>query len=390
MSKLLVVVGITGTQGGSVAEAFMADSSWRIRGITRDTSKPTAQEWAARGVEMVSGDVDNVDSLVSSFLGARAIFAMTDYWYPIRNPLVREEAVKQRISADEQCARLEIQRGKNIALAAASPLVQATLERYVWSSLPDVRMLSGGRYTQVWHFDSKAEVEKYIREDEAMVGTGLAAKASFVHVGLYADNWKRSGAEIERDPTTGGFWHIAFDDGRSKLPFVWAQKDTGPLVKKLVEDVDPGARLLAVSQLLTYREFMQIWAKTLGKTLAGDNGIKQIPEGEFRERLPPVEDIRDHLMSTYSFFVNCGYDGGDVKTLYPKDVSRLNDVSEGPMLSREPAGRWGASRVVSRRLHQARGLVALAVKGALGSCRDALYARKDEGIANCSSLLVFC
>lgn len=320
MSKLVVITGITGTQGGSVAESFISSSSWCIRGITRDASKPAAQEWASRGVEIVAADMDNIESMVTAFAGAHAIFAMTDYWYPIRDPAVREEATKNGTSVDEHCAKIEIQRGKNMALAAASPHVQATLERYVWSSLADASKLSGGKYTRVWHFDSKAAVESYIREDEKMVKAGLSAKASFIHVGLYTDNWRRSGAEIQRDVETGGFWHVAFDDGRTRLPFVWAQKDTGPLVKKLIEDVRPGSSLLAVSQLATYREFMAIWAKTLGQTLAGDEGIKQISEKEFRDRLPPVEDIRDHLMSTFSFFVDCGYDGGDAQMLYPKDI----------------------------------------------------------------------
>ncbi|KAF2194364.1 NAD(P)-binding protein [Zopfia rhizophila CBS 207.26] len=320
MSKLLVVIGITGTQGGSVADAFLTAENWRVRGITRDPSKPAAQEWASRGVEIVPADMDNIESLVTAFAGAQAIFAMTDYWYPIRDQAVRAKATERGISADQLCAELEIQRGKNMALAAASPQVQKTLERYVWSSLGDVSRLSGGKFTHVWHFDSKAAVERYIREDPDMAEAGLTDKASFIHVGLYTDNWRRSGAEIQKDPVTGGYWHVSFDDGRTKLPFVWARRDTGPPVKKLVEDVQPGARLLAVSQFAHYREFMAVWAKTLGQKLAGEDGIKRISEQEFRDMLPPIEDIRDHLMSTWLFFVNFGYDGSDPKTIYPKDI----------------------------------------------------------------------
>jgi hypothetical protein len=145
-----------------------------------------------------------------------------------------------------------------MALAAASPQVQNTLERYVWSSLGDVSRLSGGKFTHLWHFDSKSAVEKYIRKDPDMDKAGLRDKTSFIHVGLYTDNWRRSVAEIQKDPMTGGFWHVSFDDGRTKLPFVRARRDTGPLVKKLLEDVQPGARLLAVSQFTNYREFMAV------------------------------------------------------------------------------------------------------------------------------------
>jgi len=210
-----------------------------------------------------------------------------------------------------------------MAIAASSPEVMKTLERFVWSSLPDVTKLSGGKYTKVWHFDSKAEVERFIREDGGMVESGLATSASFVHVGLYVDNWRRSGAEIQKDERTGGYVHLSMEDGKKKLPFVWAGRDTGVIVKKLVEDVEPGVRVLAVSQEASYREYMATWAKVLGKVLGGDEGIKRVSEKEFREMLPPDEDIRDHLMETWKYFEEFGYDGGDEKMLYPKDVSAL-------------------------------------------------------------------
>jgi len=57
-SKLLVVFGATGNQGGSVIQSVLADprtaKEFKIRGITRDPSKENAQALAAKGVEMVS------------------------------------------------------------------------------------------------------------------------------------------------------------------------------------------------------------------------------------------------------------------------------------------------------------------------------------------------
>ena len=301
MSKVIVVIGITGTQGGSVANAFLADKNWRVRGITRDPSKPAAQEWATRGAEIVSVDIDDIESLEAAFTGAKAIFAMTDYWYPIRDPAVRARATERGISADQLCAEIEMQRGKNMALAAASPEVQKTLQRYVWSSLGNVSQLSGNKYTHVWHFDSKTAVEQYIRDDKEMKRAGLTDKASSIHVGLYTDNWRRSGAEIQKDPLTGGYWHVSFDDGTSKLPFFWNQKDTGPLVKRLVEDVQPGVRLLAVSQFATYREFMAIWAKTLGKKLAGIMVSREYQKTSLEIAFPPSRIYGNILWKRFRF-----------------------------------------------------------------------------------------
>jgi uncharacterized protein YbjT (DUF2867 family) len=58
MSKLITVFGATGNQGGSVITHLLNDNliskEFRIRGITRDTSKPAAQELAKKGVEVVA------------------------------------------------------------------------------------------------------------------------------------------------------------------------------------------------------------------------------------------------------------------------------------------------------------------------------------------------
>lgn len=58
MSKLLTVFGATGAQGGSVIQAVLADDvlskEYKIRGITRDVSKPAAQALAEKGVEVVA------------------------------------------------------------------------------------------------------------------------------------------------------------------------------------------------------------------------------------------------------------------------------------------------------------------------------------------------
>lgn len=66
MSKLITVFGATGNQGGSVIKHILADSTlsktFKIRGITRDTSKPAAQVLAKQGVELKS-----VSSLNASY-----------------------------------------------------------------------------------------------------------------------------------------------------------------------------------------------------------------------------------------------------------------------------------------------------------------------------------
>ncbi|KAJ0104342.1 NmrA-like protein [Diaporthe amygdali] len=318
MSKLVVVIGITGVQGGSVTDSFLADTNWRVRGITRDPSKPAAQEWAARGVELVAADLDDVESLKRAFTGAQAIFAMTDYWAPILDPSVRAAAAARGIGASQICAELETQRGKNMAIAAAAPGVQRTLERFIYSGLASFTKLSGGKYTKAWHFDSKAAVEEFVHDDPEMVSAGLSGKSSFIHVGIYTDNWRRSPLEIVKDPESDGYYRVQMSDGRDKVPFIWARRDTGPLVKKLVEDVKPGITLLGVSQIASHREYLNIWARTVGKKLAGDEGIKQISAEEYVKKVGGDEDQKEHILETWKSGEEFGYDGDDV--LHPKDI----------------------------------------------------------------------
>lgn len=56
--KVLAVIGATGKQGGSVINSVLGDpkaaTRFSVRALTRDTSKPAAQELARKGCETVS------------------------------------------------------------------------------------------------------------------------------------------------------------------------------------------------------------------------------------------------------------------------------------------------------------------------------------------------
>jgi len=82
-APLVVVVGSTGTQGGSVIkELGQSDKPYRIRGLTRDTNKKVAQELAEKGVELfsVSLTAENREQTYKAFEGATYAFAVTNYW----------------------------------------------------------------------------------------------------------------------------------------------------------------------------------------------------------------------------------------------------------------------------------------------------------------------
>jgi uncharacterized protein YbjT (DUF2867 family) len=84
MSKLLVIIGATGNQGGSVIKSILADPNaskqFKLRGVTRDVSKDSAKALTAQGVEMVAADLGDKASLVKAFEGAYGVYAVTDFW----------------------------------------------------------------------------------------------------------------------------------------------------------------------------------------------------------------------------------------------------------------------------------------------------------------------
>lgn len=65
--KLVVIVGATGAQGGSVINRLLADGSYVLRGLTRNPQSKVAQALTIKGVEMVTADLNDSESLMAAF-----------------------------------------------------------------------------------------------------------------------------------------------------------------------------------------------------------------------------------------------------------------------------------------------------------------------------------
>jgi hypothetical protein len=180
--KLICVVGATGNQGGSVARRFLQDPQYRVRGLTRNLSSPASQELAALGAEMVAADLDDVKSLESAFSGANVIFSVTQYWEPFFRADCREAAKQQGITCRRYAYNVERQQGKNIADAAASTVQTLHENGFLVSTLSNARKCSRGAFTELYHFDSKAEIfPDYV----AATHPALAAKMSCIQTGFF-------------------------------------------------------------------------------------------------------------------------------------------------------------------------------------------------------------
>jgi hypothetical protein len=113
-------------------------------------------------VQLVKGDLNDCSSLKSAFEGVNARFGVTDFWQFVEQPSTQEIATAKGITWNEACYLQEVQQGKNIIDAAAEVAEKGILERLVLSSLSDDRKASKGKYTWVYHFDSKAAFVQYL------------------------------------------------------------------------------------------------------------------------------------------------------------------------------------------------------------------------------------
>ncbi|KAM0718230.1 hypothetical protein Q7P37_006562 [Cladosporium fusiforme] len=310
MSKLLVVTGATGFQGRSVINWFQQNwPSWTIRGLTRNPASENAVKLAKDGVEIAQADFDNVESLKDGFAGADYIFAYTDFASIMKGPKVmgKFKAGELTGSLGIESSKIEFEHGKNIADAAASVL---GLKRLVWSALPHVKRLSNGRYSQVYHFDAKAEVFEYMLGLEALQG-----KVSAAHMGAFMTNAinKLELFAIEKVEDGSVQWRPPYSPDTTVMPFIDIEKDAGAFIKALIDAPAP-TQLLCVSESLTPRQWMDIWSKTTGIT----GCVGEIPAEQFVRN--DSTGFKQSVLETGLFVRDFSFTGGDEQILMPEDL----------------------------------------------------------------------
>ena len=69
MSRIILITGVTGNQGGAVAHALQG-SGFGLRGLTRKPESERAAALARHGVDVVKGDLDDEGTLRHALAGA--------------------------------------------------------------------------------------------------------------------------------------------------------------------------------------------------------------------------------------------------------------------------------------------------------------------------------
>lgn len=280
-----------------------------MRGITRNPSGNAAQALAAEGIEIVQGDLDDKQSLIRAFEGATAIFSNTDFFNHFYHALDPAANLPAGLAPGQYAHDREVEQGMNIAAAATDPSVLRTLERFVMSSLSHAQRWSGGKYKEIYHFDSKAEMIRLTRERHPEV----AARMSTLQIGHYVTNWKLLAKLGPVRQADGSFLMSRPTSAAFRMPFIVTERDTGAFVKALV-DLPAGKDLLGVSEWMTFPEWVEVWGRVLGVKV----GFRQISKEKMFEGVPAP--MAQEIGDGFDYIEEFGFAGGDPDVLDPHQV----------------------------------------------------------------------
>jgi uncharacterized protein YbjT (DUF2867 family) len=275
--KIIVIFGATGAQGGGLAHAILNDnnSEFAVRAVTRDVNSDKAKELAAKGAEVVAGDVDDADSMKRVLQGAYGAYFVTFFW--------------SHFSAEKETSE-----AKKMAAAAK----EADLKHVIWSTLEDVRKYVPldddsmptlqGKY-KVPHFDGKGEGDQYF------IDAGVPV--TFMLASYYWDNLIYFGMGPKRG--ADGKLAITFPMGNKKMAGI-AAADIGKcaygIFKKGEELI--GKRVGISGDQITCTEMAEALSNELGEQVS----YNEITPEQYRGFGFPGSDDLGNMFQFYRDF----------------------------------------------------------------------------------------
>jgi uncharacterized protein YbjT (DUF2867 family) len=264
--KLIAVIGATGQQGGGVVRALQARGQFKVRALTRNPDKH--RELAE---EVVEADLNRPETLAAAFNGAHGVFLVT---------------TSSLEGTDER------KQGTDAAKAARD----AGVKHVVWSTLPDVEAISGGRFN-VPHFTNKAKVDRIVKDAEF-------ANYTFVIAPFFYQNL--AGAMAPQHQADGSMgWALPLDPS-VRCIHMGDIRELGDIVAGAFADPDEagnGQYLPLVGDFMSFNEIVE----TLNRQ--GHNiSYKQVTKESFAGAFPGAAEIAE----MFSYFEAHTYLGSDL------------------------------------------------------------------------------
>lgn len=268
--RLILVTGATGNQGSAIARHLLQRGNFKVRALVRDPNKSAAQALQQAGVELVVGDLNDLASLDRALQGVYGVFSVQTF---------------------QDGLDTEIRQGKAVADAAKA----ADIQHFVYSSVG-----SAERNTGIPHFDSKFQVEEYIRASE-LPYTILRPVFFF-----YNYNMMRSMVEAGTL-----FQPLSPETKVQQL----SEEDYGEMVAEVFDRPSDfmNREIELASVDMTMPEIAAVFSRILGKTVQ----YQQIPFEAFEQQLG------EELTIMFRWFENVGY-AADLAQL-KRDFPTLTD-----------------------------------------------------------------
>jgi uncharacterized protein YbjT (DUF2867 family) len=265
--KLIAVIGATGQQGGSVVRALQTQGQFKVRALTRNPGKH-------RGLadEVVEADLDRPETLKAAFAGAHGVFLVTNPWER------GTDEFKQ-------------------ATAAVRAAKEAGVKHFVWSTLPDVEAISGGKL-HVPHFTGKAKVDRIVKD------AGFAHHTFVIAPFFYQNLVGVSAPQKQEDGTLG--WALPIDPAVRGI-HMGDITQLGAIVAGAFahpEEAGNGEYLLLVGDFMSFNEIID----TLNRQ-GHEFSFKQVPTEIFATLFPGAAEIA----AMFAWFQAHTYLGSDMR-----------------------------------------------------------------------------
>jgi uncharacterized protein YbjT (DUF2867 family) len=277
--KLIAVIGATGQQGGAVVRALQASGQFKVRALSRNPGK---QRQLAE--EVVEADLDRPETLNAAFAGADGVFLVTNFAEPGTDEL------KQ-------------------ATAAVRAAKEAGVKHFIWSTLPDVEAISGGKF-EVPHFTGKAKIDRIVKE------AGFPHHTFVIAPGYYQNFVGRLGPQKQADGSVG--WALPINPDVRCL-HMGDIRELGDIVAGAFAHPDEagnGEYLPLVGDFLSFNEIVE----TLNRQ-GHHFSFKQVPKEAFAGAFPGAAEIAE-MFSYWEAHTYLGSDSFDRIALANKVAGR--------------------------------------------------------------------
>lgn len=245
-SRVILVAGTTGTQGGSVARELVS-RGYRVRGLTRNPDSERSRALAALGVEMVRGNFDDPASLDMAMEGVDGVFSVQQY---------------RGVGVDG-----EIRQGMAFADAAK----RAGVGHFVYTSVLYARLDSG-----VPQFESKRELEDYVRS--LGISYSIIRPASFM-----------SNLEADREAALNGIYRSPYPPEKARLHI--APQDIGRFAAEAFDDPQAwnGREIDIAGDRISYTDIAAAMSRVIGRPVR----YEPLSAEEYAANATPTDRARD-------------------------------------------------------------------------------------------------